>query len=477
MNSKYRVILLITILLIILSFSISTVNYFVSLDSAQKQLKNQSLPLSLDNIYTEIQKHIIEPYLVSSMMANDTFVHDWLLKDENNQERIIKYLESIKNKYGMLSAFLVSEKTKNYYTQDGFIEAINPNNNTNKWYFNFLQNQENHEINIDFNKHISNSLIMFINYKIFDNSYKYIGATGVALKISYIDDMLKLFRQKYGFKVQFFDENGNIVLSEKGENLHTNIDKTNISKEIIDKIISKSTTMIEFKKDNDDYLINTKYITELNLYLSVEAKIDNYTKDVKKILYFNILLSLSITIIISFVVFRIIRTYNNKLESMAFRDPLTDLYNRRYFEDEFLKIIKMHNRTRQECCIAFIDIDNFKDVNDTYGHDIGDLVLKQISNILKNNNREVDLISRWGGEEIVILFLNTDITAAMIITEKLRELIENDAVLRHLTSSGITASFGITAVMSDDNIDSVLNRADKAMYTSKSNGKNIVTVI
>lgn len=126
---------------------------------------------------------------------------------------------------------------------------------------------------------------------------------------------------------------------------------------------------------------------------------------------------------------------------------------------------------------AFIDIDNFKDVNDTYGHDIGDLVLKQISNILKNNNREVDLISRWGGEEIVILFLNTDITAAMIITEKLRELIENDAVLRHLTSSGITASFGITAVMSDDNIDSVLNRADKAMYTSKSNGKNIVTVI
>lgn len=208
MNSKYRVILLITILLIILSFSISTVNYFVSLDSAQKQLKNQSLPLSLDNIYTEIQKHIIEPYLVSSMMANDTFVHDWLLKDENNQERIIKYLESIKNKYGMLSTFLVSEKTKNYYTQDGFIEAINPNNNTNKWYFNFLQNQENHEINIDFNKHISNSLIMFINYKIFDNSYKYIGATGVALKISYIDDMLKLLDKSMALRCSFLMKMG-----------------------------------------------------------------------------------------------------------------------------------------------------------------------------------------------------------------------------------------------------------------------------
>lgn len=477
MNSKYRIILLITILLIILSFSISVVNYFVSLDSAQKQLKNQSLPLSLDNIYTEIQKHIIEPYLVSSMMANDTFVHDWLLKDENNQDKITKYLESIKNKYGMLSAFLVSDKTKNYYTQDGFIEEVNPNSDTNKWYYQFLQNQEKHEINIDFNEHISNTLIMFINYKIFDNSYKYIGTTGVALKISYIDDMLKLFRQKYGFRVQFFNEDGKIVLAEKGHIADSSIEKNNILESFKDMVISKNTTMVEFKKDGEEYLINTKFIPELNLYLSVEAKIDNYTKNVKNILYFNLLLSLSITIIISFVVFRIIKTYNNKLESMAFSDPLTDLFNRRYFEDEFLKIIKINNRVKQKCCISFIDIDNFKDINDTYGHKVGDLVLKQISNILKNNNREVDIIARWGGEEIVILFLNTDITAAMTATEKLRKLIENDTVLRHLISSGVTASFGITAVKSDDDIDSVLNRADKAMYISKSNGKNTITAI
>lgn len=477
MNSKYRIIFLINILLIVLSFSISTVNYFVSLDSAQKQLKNQSLPLSLDNIYTEIQKHIIEPYLVSSMMANDTFVHDWLLKNENNQEKITKYLESIKNKNGMLSAFLVSDKTKNYYTQNGFIETINPNKDTNKWYYNFSKNQEKHEINIDFNEHLSNSLIMFINYKIFDNSYKYIGATGVALKISYIDDMLKLFRQKYNFKVQFFDENGKIVLSEKGQNLYTNIDKTDISKNIIDKIISKSTTMIEFKRGSDDYLINTKYIPELNLYLSVEAKMDNYTKGVKSVFYFNIFISFIITFLISFILFKIIKKYNNKLESMAFSDSLTNLYNRRYFEEEFVRVIKIYSRTKQECCISFIDIDDFKNVNDTYGHEVGDLVLKQISNILKNNNREIDIVARWGGEEIVILFLNTNITVATTIVEKFRELIENDTVLRQLVSSGVTASFGITALLPNDDVDSVLNRADQAMYISKSNGKNVVTAV
>jgi len=112
MNSKYRVILLITILLIILSFSISTVNYFVSLDSAQKQLKNQSLPLSLDNIYTEIQKHIIEPYLVSSMMANDTFVHDWLLKDENKMALLKQSIQIIIQTNGILTFYKIKKIMK-----------------------------------------------------------------------------------------------------------------------------------------------------------------------------------------------------------------------------------------------------------------------------------------------------------------------------------------------------------------------------
>lgn len=81
MNSKYKIAIIIGVLLVVLSISITSINYFVSLNNTQQQLKNQALPLSLDNIYTEIQKHIIEPYLVSSMMANDTFVQDWLIND------------------------------------------------------------------------------------------------------------------------------------------------------------------------------------------------------------------------------------------------------------------------------------------------------------------------------------------------------------------------------------------------------------
>ncbi|MDA3908843.1 MAG: GGDEF domain-containing protein, partial [Sulfurimonas sp.] len=178
MKSNYKIIIIITLLLLILSATISVSNYMVSLKSTQIHLKTQSLPLSIDNIYTEIQKHLIEPYLVSSMMSHDTFVKDWILHDEESVDKIAKYLESIRNKYEMLTAFLVSAKSGKYYTHNGFLEDIKKDNPTNKWYFDFKDTPKSHEINLDFNDNFTNTLIMFINFKIYDDNYNFIGATG-----------------------------------------------------------------------------------------------------------------------------------------------------------------------------------------------------------------------------------------------------------------------------------------------------------
>ena len=124
--------------MIVIAISISFVNYYISLQQSKKQLKTVSLPLSLDNIYTEIQKNIVQPYLVSSMMANDTFVQNWLKNSEQDQSKIIEYLSSIKNKYNMFSTFLISNTTKNYYTNNAFIEKVDPNRKHNQWYFDFV---------------------------------------------------------------------------------------------------------------------------------------------------------------------------------------------------------------------------------------------------------------------------------------------------------------------------------------------------
>jgi len=475
MKSNYKIVFLIATILITLSISLSTINYIISLKNATEHLKKQSLPLSLDNIYTDIQKHIIEPYLVSSMMANDTFVKDWLIHDEENSIKIIKYLNTIKNKYKMLNTFLVSDNSKRYYTQNGFIEKIDKGNKNNQWYFNFKNSQKSHEINLDLNENLNNSMMMFVNYKIYDKDYQMLGATGIALKVSYIDDMLKEFRQNHNFIVTFYNNEGKIVLSENSINKFKSIDDNKNINIYKDKIISKDSHLIEYSKDDGNYLIKTKYIPELDLYLSVEARVDNLLKDIKKVFYFNLVISLIMTILVTILILFIIKKYHKRLTFLAEHDPLTSLKNRRMFEEKFGQFLLLQKRDKRDLSLIFLDIDNFKKINDTFGHATGDLVIKQIASTLKMHTRQTDILARWGGEEFIIALIDSDLEKARVTTEKLRQSIENDYVLKNLVNFTVTASFGITETTEKDSIENVLQRADEAMYISKTNGKNRVS--
>jgi diguanylate cyclase (GGDEF)-like protein len=477
LKSKYRVVFLITTLLIILSLSISTINYVVSLNNAQSQLKDQALPLSLDNIYTDIQKSIIQPYLVSSLMANDTFVQDWLVNDEDNSQKIIRYLEAIKNKYDMFNTFLVSDKTKNYYTQNGFTETIDKNKKDNQWYFRFKNIQNKHEINLDFNEHLSNHMIMFINYKIFDHNFHFLGATGVALKISYIDDLLKSFRLKHKFIVTFFDKNGRVVLSERTINKKKTLDDYEKLKEYKEVILSKKTNVIEYKKEGNKYILNTKYIPELDLYLTVEANLNDFTEDVENVFYLNLLTSIVITFIISFLIYFIIKNYSKKLEYLSSYDTLTNIPNRRTFEEKFNSHLLLKKRRDSDLGVIFFDVDDFKSINDKLGHQKGDMVLRRIASILKKSVRKTDLIARWGGEEFIVALIDSSLDDTLVVCEKIRSSLEEDLKLKNICNYCVTASFGLTMVSQEDTIEKVVQRADEAMYEAKKEGKNRTKIL
>jgi len=477
MKSKYKILIQISLFLTFIAISISMVNYYITLKQSKEQLTKVSLPLSLDNIYTEIQKNIIQPYLVSSMMANDTFVQNWLKNPNQKQEEIIEYLSAVKNKYSMFSTFIVSNITLHYYTQDGLIETVDKKNQHNQWYFKFIHDQNTHEINIDSNKKLSNSLIMFINYKILDSKYKLIGATGVALKTKYINNMLKKFRQKYGFKVTFFNQNGDVVLSELNYNNHSNIKNSSMLSPIKEKIISKDSNLIEIEHNTEKYIIHTKYVKELNLYLTIEAKLSDYNTNSVGVLYFNLAASLALVLFIIIVLYRIIHKHSTKLENMAFIDSLTKLYNRRFFLTKLLEVIAFSKKHKKVFTIAFIDIDDFKKINDINGHDAGDSVLKLVSSSLKESIRENDTIARWGGEEIVIIFSDADIKSSTLLAENLRITLENNIKIKEILSHSLTASIGLTQYKTDDDVDSIIKRADEAMYISKKTGKNKVSVL
>lgn len=163
------------------------------------------------------------------------------------------------------------------------------------------------------------------------------------------------------------------------------------------------------------------------------------------------------------------RVYQEKL---ANTDPLTGAYNRRYlneFSFEYLKIVKRENK---DLSLLLIDLDDFKKINDTFGHEIGDIVIKKVVEISKNSIRESDLIIRFGGDEFIILLPNTNIQSARVVANKIinkiNEYNQNDKF--HFSVSIGSAHYQIN----DDSIDNIILRADESLYEAKKIGKNCV---
>ncbi|MEA3315769.1 MAG: diguanylate cyclase [Campylobacterota bacterium] len=163
-----------------------------------------------------------------------------------------------------------------------------------------------------------------------------------------------------------------------------------------------------------------------------------------------------------------------KIENKAYVDGLTQVYNRNKFNELFEKELKRIKRYKEPLSIAMIDIDKFKNFNDTYGHLIGDEVLVQMAQTVNSNVRETDEFARWGGEEFVILFIDTPLDKAKVVAEYVKDKIEEN---RHTTAGKITASFGVTQYQDGDTIDTILKRCDDALYKAKENGRNRVEII
>ena len=163
------------------------------------------------------------------------------------------------------------------------------------------------------------------------------------------------------------------------------------------------------------------------------------------------------------------RVYQEKL---ANTDPLTGAYNRRYlneFSFEYLKIVKRENK---DLSLLLLDLDDFKKINDTFGHEIGDMVIKKVVEISKNSIRESDLIIRFGGDEFIILLPNTNIQSARFVANKIINKINeyNQNKEFHFSVSIGSAHYQVN----DDSIDNIILRADESLYEAKKIGKNCV---
>lgn len=167
----------------------------------------------------------------------------------------------------------------------------------------------------------------------------------------------------------------------------------------------------------------------------------------------------------------------DKLAESSIRDPLTGIYNRRHLEAVLSKEFLRAGRHQLNLCVLLLDLDHFKKVNDTYGHLAGDEVLKETAARISKSLRETDTLARYGGEEFALVLPETDVEGALVVAERVRSVIADTPVIFENISLPVSTSIGLSEFTSDlAKYSHLIDTADTALYQSKKNGRNRVTV-
>jgi diguanylate cyclase (GGDEF)-like protein len=474
---RFRLIGVVVGILLIGFVATNVLSYRDAVDVLKANILHHELPLTGSNIYSEVQSDLIRPVFISSQMANDTFVRDWLLDGEQGSDKIVRYLDAIRQKYGVFTSFLIAEKTRTYYHFDGKFRDVHEANPDDVWYLRVRQMQAPYEINIDYDESSDRTVTIFVNYRVLDYDGNFIGVIGVGLNVDSVRRIVERYRNDFHRDVFFISKTGDVTLtSEAIPHTGSNIRTLPGLRTIADRILAGPEGQFEYDRNGATYLLDTRFIPELGWYVAVEQPQADATRDLWSSLVVNLWLGLGITFLTALTVAAAVTVYHRRLDAMATTDKLTGLANRQAFDSAMAQLLKSRRRSARPFALLLCDIDHFKWFNDTLGHLRGDDVIRNVAKIAMSTLRETDMVCRWGGEELIVLARQCELDDACELAEKLRAAVAAKAIFQPDDGTRATISIGVTAHQPGDTVDAMLARVDKALYRAKREGRNCVRV-
>lgn len=471
--SKRNLIILTSILLGAGFLVTSLASYYVSRSTVRESIIKTELPITADTVYSQIQKDLIGPLLVSQMMADDTFLRDWIIHQEKDVRKIKKYLEQIKKRFNAVTSFLVSEQSRVYYHSGGILKKVSESEWRDAWYFRVRKMVKPYEINVDFDLSNNDAMTIFINYRVCDYNSRFIGATGVGLTVDSVKKMIDDYQRKYSQRIFFLDGEGRVILSAGQEKWpQKDIRKIEGLSGVADRILKETSGSFIYRSGKETRFLNVRSIPEFGWHLCVEKTEKEAVSGIRRVLFLNILIFIAVTVIFLFASGMIINQFQTQLEELATTDKLTGLHNRQAFEVLIGQLMQNYKRKAETFSVIMFDIDDFKDVNDTFGHLAGDLVLAEIARVSKARIRGSDILCRWGGEELLAVLPDCVLSDAFSLAEEIRIAVSNTECDYKRQKIRVTISAGVAEFLPDETIDQLISRADQALYSAKRAGKN-----
>lgn len=474
--ANYRLLGWITLILVGGFLTTSVAAFLASREAIEHSISEQALPLTGDLIYSGLQKDILYPVFISSLMSQDAALRDFLAGGEKSPAAIQAYLTEIKEKYGTVASFLGSDASRKLYHTYGPPDDIVEGRAQDSWFFRIRDMHDaKYETNIDVDAQYSGQPTLFINHRVLNARGKFLGVTGVAITLDTMNQVLARYRQRYGRNIYFVSAEGKVVLSGAAlKDDELTLSARSGMEDIAPAILNRSTapTSLAYRSGKSDVLVNSRYLPELNWYLVVEQNLSGNIQPLTRIFALNFGISFGVMLMVLVVTLLTVNRFQQHLQKIATTDALTGLLNRQALALLFRQSTLVSKRSGRPLSAILFDIDHFKSVNDTFGHMAGDSVIKQVAEIAQDVVRESDVVTRWGGEEYLVLLNDCKLSQAIAIAENLRLRVADHDFSLGSDKVMVTVSLGVAQYHDNETENSFFTRADDALYGAKHGGRN-----
>ena len=470
---RTKLIAMVTIILVAGFTASNFFNYQVSKGAMRATVLENELPLSSNNVYSQIQADLLRPIFISDLMAQDTFLRDWALNGELQSEPVVKYLREIRTRYGATTSYFISARTLKYYHYKGVSRTLEPTNPEDGWFFRARDMSEPYEVNVDYNIENARSLTVFINYRVLDYDGHFLGVTGVGLGLDTVSTLVQNYQENFRRNVYFVDDDGLIrVHADDGVAGVTNIHTLAGLSPIADEVLKESRGSYSYDTADDTVLLTTRYIPELKWHLFIELPESQAMSEMRAGFVRNLAIAPLVILITIVLIGYTINIFQRRLEDMAVTDKLTGLGNRQAFDMTLDQAIKQFRRDKVPLSLIILDIDHFKRINDTLGHLAGDAAIKRVGEIARSSVREADIVCRWGGEEFAVLTSHCNAAQAVDLSEKIRAAIKAETIFADHPDTRLTASAGVSEALDGDTTNDLMARTDKALSRANDLGRD-----